>query len=111
MSPIAISSILDLASRLRIAHHIPGRIRLKIDGEIAPELLAAAGDAKRLGAMLAAAHGVRNVQVNVLAKSCTIDYDAAELAPSAWSDFIAGRRSPEGEMLRRILSRVSNASD
>ncbi|HYG85240.1 MAG TPA: cation transporter [Azospirillum sp.] len=93
-----------LTASLRIVHHIPGRVRLKLDATPGPELAAAVGDVKALNRALAGSHGIRLVNVNPLALSCTIEYDPALIPPSAWPDLLAGENSPGAEVLLRIVS-------
>lgn len=93
-----------LAALLRIVHHIPGRVRLKLDAAPGPELAAAAGEVNALNRALAGAHGIRSVAVNPLARSCTIEYDPALIPPSAWPDLLADEKSPGAEALLRIVS-------
>lgn len=84
------------AALLSIAHHIPGRVRLKLSG--APP--AGGGmDVQAVIATLSAIDGVLTVSVNPLARSCTIEYDAKRIAARAWSDLLAGTPSPEAEAL------------
>lgn len=71
-----------------IAHHIPGRLRVKLtcDGSALPPNV----DAQALLERLRATPGIRKVSVNLMARSCTVHYDAGEIAPEAWGDLIAG---------------------
>ncbi|PWC44239.1 hypothetical protein [Azospirillum sp. TSO22-1] len=93
-----------LAASLRIAHHIPGRVRLKLAAEPGPELAAAAGDAAALDRALRGVAGVRSVALNPLARSCTVEYDPTLIPPSAWTDLLAGRTSAGAEALLRSVT-------
>lgn len=99
------STIEDLwrfARMTRIAHHIPGRVRLKLDG-------AAEGSAIQVRDFLdsaSKASGIRSVNVNLLARSCVVEYDPGLIAPSAWQDLVDGTRSPLAEQLLRSLARA-----
>jgi len=88
---------------LRIAHHIPGRIRLKLEADLDDKQLDAIGDARRFGKVLEDVPGIRSVKVNLLARSCTLEYDAKVIPSAAWSDFLEGVRSPASETLFGIV--------
>ncbi|MBB4199307.1 hypothetical protein CCR94_21360 [Rhodoblastus sphagnicola] len=100
------SPLLGFARQLSIAHHIPGRIRLKISGPFPDELL---GEARRFGKALGAVAGVRSIGLNALARSCTIEYDARAIPPAAWSSFLSGEATAESEHLQRLLLDAARA--
>ncbi|MCW2318061.1 hypothetical protein M2322_003628 [Rhodoblastus acidophilus] len=102
----AASPLLGFVRQLNIAHHIPGRIRLKMSGSLPAELL---GEAKRFGKALSAVEGIRSIGLNVLARSCTIEYDAREIPPSAWIGFLSGEITPESQRLERLLLGAAHA--
>lgn len=88
---------------LRIAHHIPGRIRLKLEADLDDRQIDAIGDARRFGKVLDDVPGIHSVKLNVLARSCTLEYDAKVIPPAAWGDFLEGVRSPASETLLGIV--------
>ena len=47
--------------------------------------------------------GIRSVRVNLLARSCTVEYDRAVIPFQAWPDFLAGVRSDEAGVLITII--------
>ncbi|MCW2248583.1 hypothetical protein M2352_004243 [Azospirillum fermentarium] len=98
------SPLLRLTALLRIAHHIPGRIRLKLEASAGGHLAAAAADIAALNRALTAAPAIRSVSVNPLALSCTIEYDPAAIPPSAWTDLLAGTASPGAAALLRLAA-------
>ncbi len=93
-----------LAAALTIAHHIPGRVRLKLDGAAERGLAALADDAKALHRALTGAEGIRSVALNPLARSCTIEYDPTVIPPSAWPDLLRGEASAAAGTLLRIAT-------
>jgi hypothetical protein len=101
--------LLRFARALVIAHHIPGRVRLKLDGPISGELKSLAEDAKRFSAALSTTAGIRTISLNPLAKSCTIEYDPAIIPPSAWAGFLSGATVPGTEILRQTLVSAAKA--
>ena len=82
----------------RIAHHIPGRLRVKL-GATASGGLPGRAEASALLERLRGVEGVRAVSVNALARSCTVDSQPAVLPPAGWEDLLAGRRSEGAERL------------
>jgi len=100
------SPLLGFVRQLNIAHHIPGRIRLKMSGSLPHELIA---EAKRFGQALGAVEGIRSIGLNALARSCTIEYDARAIPPLAWSGFLSGETTPESEHLQRLLIEAAQA--
>lgn len=96
------------ASRIRIAHHIPGRIRLTLSlGDPLPELSnvrqSLIGQAKNFKEILDSIDGVRSIRVNLVARSCTVEYDQQVIPFKAWPDFLAGNGSDEARVLIRII--------
>lgn len=92
-----------IAGCIGIAHHLRGRIRLRLergaDGLAAP----AAADIKRFQALLEGMAGVHSLRVNLLARSCTVEYDPAVIPFEAWADFLAGRSSAAAAALEAPL--------
>ena len=90
---------------VHIAPHLPGRIRLRLCelpalDEKEQSLLAQARDFRDL---LDSIPGIRSVRVNLLARSCTVEYDRAVIPFQAWPDFLAGVRSDEAGVLITII--------
>lgn len=92
-----------VAHRASIAHHIPGRVRLKFDlgaiegarlRDVHPESLRLALENIR---------GVASVRLNALARSCTVEYDEKVIPRAAWEDLLACRKSAAAEILLEIL--------
>ncbi|MDR3212965.1 MAG: cation transporter [Azoarcus sp.] len=95
-----------------IAHHIPGRIRLKLNADV--EDLRRIGHAgiKRLDDALDAVPGVRRVHLNKLARSIIVEYDNRAIPDRAWPDLLANRFSPEATaLLNRLRDGYLQATD
>ena len=83
-----ITLFLDLRSCVKIAHHIPGRLRLRVSlGAIkkAVDL-----DMKSVEAMLQKLPGVRDVRLNKIAGTAVISYDAKMTKPDYWAFLLEG---------------------
>lgn len=81
-----------LAPNLRIAHQVRGRVRLKLD-VAAMENVIPARAARQLDGLFKNIRGIRSAQLNLLARSCVVEYDADVIPDAAWPDLIAGRAS------------------
>lgn len=101
MMPV-FDDLLERLDEVRVAHHIRGRIRLKLaTGSAVAEL--PKDRARRFQAVLDSIPGVHGVRVNFLARSCIVDYDPAVIPFEAWSEFLCGVESPAAALLERIL--------
>lgn len=97
------------APHVRIAHHIPGRVRLKLDAAALKEAGVSAGALPLKGAWAggdATLPSVQCVRWNLLAHSCTIEYDTARIAPAAWPDLLAERDTEAAQALRALLQQA-----
>lgn len=80
--------LLGLRTHIQIAHHIPGRIRLRL----LPSVLGSATgfDRRLLQLPFAALKGIRSVRINPAALTAVIEYDTAILPADWWQTAIAG---------------------
>lgn len=95
---------------LRIAHHIPGRVRLKLAANADAGLAATVDEAKRFGRAVTATPGIRAVNVNLLARSCVVEYDPKRIPPAAWQDLVAGTRSTAAAALLETIVRAGETA-
>ena len=96
-----IAELVQLAPHTEIAHHIPGRIRLKvlISGiEVAQK--------SHLENLAEAIPGIRNVEVKRLSRSVIIDYDKERLPCEFWEKLMLLKHKPElaGELEKVICT-------
>ena len=81
----------ELLQLLAIAHHIPGRIRLKL---VSVQQAQARGldltDVERFTTALRQVAGVRSVTLNAVALSCVIDYNPDALSHDTWAALLSG---------------------
>jgi len=92
-------------SLVRIAHHIPGRIRLKLNADMEKlrKIEHPGIDTRRFVEALNTIPGVRQLRLNKLARSVTVDYDNTIIPDQAWPDLLENRASPEATALRDCL--------
>ena len=92
----------SLLEDVHIAHHIRGRIRLKLAND-PPSVDISRVQAGGFQPLLDRIPGITAVQPNLLARSCTVHYDPAVIPQQAWTDLLAGADSDAAALLERIL--------
>lgn len=99
-------TLVSLAPTIGIAHHVPGRIRLKLSpGAALPKGLALPpGEALR--AAFLNIPGVNGLRLNLLARSCTIEYDPQRIAPDAWEDLLGKKPALQNSALFSLLQQA-----
>ena len=103
MSMNAEFRLLRFARCLRVAHHVPGRIRLRLADRPEPLGLGTIDDAQRFATAIAAADGIGRISLNPLARSCTVEYDPAIIPPSAWEAVLSGQPAAGADILLQTL--------
>lgn len=93
-----LSPFLGLRRFVSIAHHVPGRIRLKLDMTALAHLPKV--DPTPFVALVDRIKGVKATRVNKAALSVVVDYDPALIAPPIWPQLL----SAEPEAVARILA-------
>lgn len=91
------------APHARIVHHIAGRIRLKLGDEARLPGTLADVSPERVRAALESIPGVRAVRFNLLARSCTVEYDPKAIPHDAFPDLIACRETAAAQGLLDAL--------
>lgn len=93
-----ISPFLNLRRFLGIAHHVPGRVRVKLD--IAALAHLPNVDTGPFVALARRIPGVKAIRVNAAALSAVIEYDTRLIAAPVWERLLAGDRAEIEEILR-----------
>lgn len=93
----------QFAPYTRIVHHIAGRIRLKLLADAPGAEKMPALSPERVRAALETIPGMRRVSFNLLARSCTLEYDPEVIAHDAFPDLIAGRETASAQELLAAL--------
>jgi len=95
--------IASFAPYLQIAHQIPGRIRLKVALAVLDDAAVREIGSDSLGQVLGTIPGVRDIRLNKLARSCTVEYNPDLIPDVAWHDLLSGHDSPAARVLLRIV--------
>jgi len=102
----------DSLACIRIAHHIRGRIRLKLATDSVAFALPDK-HTRQFQTILGRTPGVHSVRINLPARSCAVEYDPTVIAEQAWSDFLTGTNSAAAilleQSLRNTCRELSNA--
>lgn len=92
---------------LRIAHQLPGRVRLKLDTALSLAAALPSSDwldyINLLVQLLERTAGIRSVRVNPLARSCILEYDPKVIPSEAWGDLLASKDSAAAQLLMAYL--------
>lgn len=94
--------LLAARRQLRIAHHVPGRLRIRFAPALmndAPEL----SEAAALQALQGIA-GVRAVSLRRATLSLVIDYDPSVIPPETWDTIVHGSDGEAREVLASFLA-------
>lgn len=102
-NPSLSQHIQSIAPFLKIAHHIPGRVRLKIDAAILKNPTVKDLDSEAILQQLGQIRGIHRIQINKLARSCTIEYDKNILPQAAWADLLEAKATEAAQILFNII--------
>jgi hypothetical protein len=106
MTPnLDLGELMAFRQGLAIAHQVPGRIRLRIDPELADWALRQKLGIDEAAAWLAALPGILGVRANPIAASVVVEYDARRIAPDWWETLILGADNEALELLLGILAK------
>lgn len=98
-----IEEIKDILPYIRIAHHIPGRIRLKLDMKGLKKL-----PLSELNGKLKGIKGIENIRINPLARSVIIYYNPKNFSISQIEKFISASSNNTPSTLLKLFERLSN---
>lgn len=100
-------ALLQLRDRIDIAHHLPGRIRLRLRTSAVRGLPRVSAASAR--ALLQRLDFIHDLRVNAAAGSVVIDYDPVRLPPAHWETLLAGDLDAALPVLRHWLALSSDA--
>lgn len=111
VAPSDASLILAARQHCRIAHHVPGRIRLRFDPLGLAGVLRALGNrAAALETTLRRVRGIRATEMNLAACSLTVQYDPALLPPQSWERLLTGPAAAASALLAELLPAADPAA-
>lgn len=80
--------IIPLLKEIKIAHHIPGRIRLRFNNSILAMWPKLNGIEKKIQEVADQIEAIRDIRLNFNAGSVVVQYDTDILPPDFWQDVI-----------------------
>ncbi len=101
MTTIDLTPFLNLRRHLKIAHHIPGRIRLRVGASVFKDL--GKVDTQIFDRILGAIDGIRDVRVNAAAGSVVIAYTPTVIQSSWWETLLKADDCKATALLQRLL--------
>lgn len=100
---VLIDRLIELAGQSAIAHHIPGRIRLKVK---LPGVLLARD--LEIDDLVNCFTGILDARANAAARSVVISYDTRIIAPDLWERLVNGKKDPSlRSSMREELEKLS----
>ena len=96
--------LMPLLEEAEIAHHIPGRIRLRFNHNILARLPKLNGIKKEIQRMVNQIEAIKDIRLNLYAGSVVVQYDTDILSPDLWQE-VVGEKDIEQlkEQARRLL--------
>lgn len=109
----AAEAVLAWVPWLEIAHQTRGRVRIRFaraptDHPLTLDATVAQGlrDIERLLQILRALPGVKDISINLLTRSCVVNYDPQIIPDPAWPELLDGNLSGDARVLIRLLGTV-----
>ncbi|MDR6962411.1 HMA2 domain-containing protein [Shewanella putrefaciens] len=85
----------ELTEHILVAHHVPGRIRLKLKSHLPDNLnLKGFKHTQQLLRFMESIPGVKSIRPNMLARSCVVEYDTKVLNASLWESLLKAEDKP-----------------
>jgi hypothetical protein len=96
-----VNDIVSLRRFITVAHHVPGRIRLKLDPAVRHHPKAA-----DLASLFGNGNGAVRARLNILARSLVLEYDPGRIAPALVEEFFT---SDDADRTADLASELSAA--
>ena len=81
--------LIPLLEEAEIAHHIPGRIRLRFNHSIVTKLPKLNGIEKEIQKLANQIEAIKNIRLNLFAGSVVVQYNTEILSPDFWQEVVA----------------------
>ncbi len=96
--------LIPLLEEAEIAHHIPGRIRLRFNHSILAKLPKLNGIEKEIQKITDQIEAIKDIRLNLHAGSVVVQYDTDLLPPEFWEELVAEKHIDRlREMARRFV--------
>lgn len=90
---ITAQKIVEVASYFTVISHVKGRLRVRVDPKIQNEVSdVSIDDIKTLPQSI---NGIKNIKINKIVASVTIEYDNTIFQKEKWDDLINGENTDE----------------
>lgn len=101
MNTFNTSEFMKLRKHIKIAHHVPGRIRVRLMLSALKQLPDI--DPAILESLQTEAQGIDEVRINRVAGSAAISYDTTKILPASWETIINGEHELAEQTLLKLL--------
>lgn len=91
-----------LRGHLKIAHHVAGRIRLRVAASLFKDISSV--DKNKLNRMMEAIDGIKQIRINKAAATIVIYYACDVLKPAWWDALINDDEHTAVELLDRLMT-------
>ena len=95
--------LIPLLEEAEIAHHIPGRIRLRFNHSILAKLPGLNGIDKEIQKIAGQIEAIKGIRLNLHAGSVVVQYDTELLPPDFWEEVVGEK---DIERLREVASKL-----
>ncbi len=95
--------LIPLLEEAEIAHHIPGRIRLRFNHSIVTRLPKLNGIEKEIQKIANQIEAIKNIRLNLFAGSVVVQYDTDLLSPDFWQEVVAEKDVEQLKEKAKIL--------
>ena len=95
--------LIPLLEEAEIAHHIPGRIRLRFNHSIVSKLPKVNGIEKEIQKIANEIEAIKNIRLNLFAGSVVVQYDTDLLSPDFWQEVVGEKDVEQLKEKARIL--------
>lgn len=98
---MTMQDLLELRNLISIAHHVPGRLRLRLDPAIRNH-----GAARELEGLAGNGSGILATRLNPVARSLVVEYDPRRIEAGQLEAFLAGADPAVTDGLAETLAKV-----
>jgi trimethylamine:corrinoid methyltransferase-like protein len=93
--------LLEMRALVDVAHHVPGRLRLRLDPRVRDHPAAS-----EFGEWSANGSGILATRLNPMARSLVVEYDPKRIDPATLENFLAGADDAQAAALAETLAKV-----